>query len=76
VVTAVSHAALPRGKPAAAQAVVAAMTSTLGARYQPAWPIALPGAHARRLSICTCVAINRVMWMFSCMLLLNAASST
>jgi len=75
VATAVSHAALPRGKPAAAQAVVAAMTSTLGARYQPAWPIALPGAHACRRPPCAFVAINRVMWMFSCMLLLNAASS-
>ena len=44
VATAVSHMALPRGKPAAAQAVVAAMASTLSVRYQPAWPIALPGA--------------------------------
>ena len=52
--TAVSHAALPRGKPAAAQAVTAAMASTLGARYQAAWPIALPGAMHAVVSVHTC----------------------
>lgn len=43
VATGVSHAALPRGKPPAAAAIVAAVAASLDARNEDAWENALPG---------------------------------
>lgn len=41
---AVNRAALPGARPSAGQAVVAAVTGALAARYQDSWPHALAGA--------------------------------
>lgn len=50
VATGVSHVSMPRGKPPAAAAIVAAVSASLDARNEDAWDNALPGEPSRPLS--------------------------